>query len=225
MIGRLLVALAAAALIGLERETAQKAAGLRTHTLVGVGAAMFTIAGIVAFETVDQSRIAAQVVTGIGFLGAGAIFREGPLVQGLTTAAGLWVAAAIGVAAGAGEIVLAVVGASLALVVLYGIRIVDEAIERRQARAKNRVEVTLDDPRKLEALLEFARRIDPGATQVGFRRGEATAVLTISVDPDRCEMIAEMLAAHKGVAEVEVLPGLHASSGDRPAPGGTGGGG
>ena len=64
-------------MIGYERETAQKAAGLCTHTLVGVGAAIFSVASIIGFEGPDQSRIAAQIVTGVGFLGAGAIFRGG----------------------------------------------------------------------------------------------------------------------------------------------------
>ena len=94
-------------LIGLERELDEKAAGLRTHMLVAVGAALFTMVGAYGFEdfsqrTIDPTRIAAQVVTGIGFLGAGIIFRQGFTVRGLTTAASLWLVAAVGMAAGAG---------------------------------------------------------------------------------------------------------------------------
>ena len=96
ILGRLVLAAMCSGLIGYERETARKAAGLRTHTLVGVGAAIFAIASMTSFDGPDESRIAAQIVTGVGFLGAGAIFRQGALVTGLTTAAGLWVAAAIG---------------------------------------------------------------------------------------------------------------------------------
>jgi putative Mg2+ transporter-C (MgtC) family protein len=93
--------------IGLERELDEKAAGLRTHILVSVGSALFTLVGAYGFAgfasgSVDPSRIAAQIVTGIGFLGAGVILRQGFTIRGLTTAASLWLVAAIGMAAGAG---------------------------------------------------------------------------------------------------------------------------
>jgi putative Mg2+ transporter-C (MgtC) family protein len=106
-----LVRIAAAAglggVIGLERELDEKAAGLRTHMLVAVGSALFTMVGAYGFSDfpairVDPTRIAAQVVTGIGFLGAGIIFRQGFTIRGLTTAASLWLVAAIGMAAAAG---------------------------------------------------------------------------------------------------------------------------
>src|SRR6478672_10123790 len=104
---RLAAAAGLGGLIGLERELDEKAAGLRTHMLVAIGAALFTMVGAYGFEdfsqrNVDPTRIAAQVVTGIGFLGAGLIFRQGFTVRGLTTAASLWLVAAVGMAAGAG---------------------------------------------------------------------------------------------------------------------------
>lgn len=98
---RTLLALVTAAAIGLERELTAQPAGLRTHVLVGLGAALFTIAGT-KFTGGDPSRVAAQVASGIGFLGAGAILQERFRVRGLTTAASLWVTAALGVAAGIG---------------------------------------------------------------------------------------------------------------------------
>ena len=108
---RLVVAAALTGLVGLEREWRERAAGLRTHTLVGVGSALFTLVSAYGFNEflvgntnvvrTDPTRIAAQIVTGIGFLGAGAILRQGLAIRGLTTAAGLWVAAAIGMAVGA----------------------------------------------------------------------------------------------------------------------------
>ena len=114
---RLAVAAGLGAAIGLERELDEKAAGLRTHMLVSLGSALFTMVGAYGFEdfarggvTIDPSRIAAQVVTGIGFLGAGVIFRQGFTIRGLTTAASLWVVAAVGMAAGAGFWKGAVVG-------------------------------------------------------------------------------------------------------------------
>ncbi|MGH7857057.1 MAG: MgtC/SapB family protein, partial [Candidatus Binatia bacterium] len=106
---RLVVAAAAGMAIGIEREMREQAAGLRTHMLVAVGSCLFTLASVYGFSTfadpgarLDPSRVAAQIVTGIGFLGAGAIIREGRGVRGLTTAASLWIVAAIGMAVGVG---------------------------------------------------------------------------------------------------------------------------
>lgn len=120
--------------VGLERETTGKQAGLRTHALVGLGAALFTILSIGGFEGGDKARIAAQIVSGIGFLGAGAIFRSGALVKGLTTAAGLWSAAAVGMAAGAGEIALAGFATLLVAVVLALLRSFETSLNRHLRR-------------------------------------------------------------------------------------------
>jgi putative Mg2+ transporter-C (MgtC) family protein len=115
----LLVAAGLSALIGFEREYNNRDAGLRTHIMVGLGAALFTIVG--AELGVDRTRMAAQVVSGIGFLGAGTIFRAGDSVKGLTTAAGMWTVAGIGVAAGFGMLLLATTATVVALVVLFGL--------------------------------------------------------------------------------------------------------
>lgn len=117
----LALALVLSALIGLEREIRQKSAGLRTHTLVGVGAALFMLISKYGFTDVlepgrvvlDPSRVAAQIVTGVGFLGAGLIFVRRDAVRGLTTAAAIWVTAAIGSASGAGLPVLAVLATGI----------------------------------------------------------------------------------------------------------------
>lgn len=124
-LGELGLALALSALIGLEREIRQKSAGLRTHCLVGVGAGLFMLVSKYGFSdvlvankiVVDPSRVAAQIVTGIGFLGAGLIFVRRGSVRGLTTAASIWVTAAIGAAAGAALPLLAVVATVIYLVV------------------------------------------------------------------------------------------------------------
>lgn len=124
IIARLVIAIVCSAAIGFERETAQKAAGLRTHTLVGVGSAIFSIVSIIGFDGPDQARIAAQIVTGIGFLGAGAILKseQAGAIRGLTTAAGLWMTCAIGVTAGLGQFVTAAVATAVALIVLALLR-------------------------------------------------------------------------------------------------------
>ncbi|MFW2380711.1 MAG: MgtC/SapB family protein [Acidimicrobiales bacterium] len=103
MIARVAVAAGLGALLGVEREFQHKTAGLRTHTLVAAGAALFTVAGAsVASDASDATRVAAQVVTGIGFIGAGGMIKSGFTITGITTAATLWFAAAIGVATGFG---------------------------------------------------------------------------------------------------------------------------
>jgi len=131
---RLALAAVLGGLIGAERELRERQAGLRTHLLVAVGSALFTIVGAYGFhdflasgESVvraDPTRIAAQIVTGIGFLGAGAIIRQGFSVRGLTTAATLWVVAAVGLAAGAGYYSAAVITTALVLIALYPLRII-----------------------------------------------------------------------------------------------------
>lgn len=121
MLLRLLLATALGAGIGYQRERAHKAAGLRTHILISLGAALFTVVSIFGFSgTVDPSRVAAGVVAGVGFIGAGVIFRgmSGEGVAGLTTAASIWATAAVGLAAGAGMYLIAVIAALIALGVL-----------------------------------------------------------------------------------------------------------
>lgn len=121
MVLRLLLAAVLGAGVGYQRERAKKPAGLRTHILIALGAALFTVVSIYGFgDKVDPSRVAAGVVAGVGFLGAGVIFRgmRGDVPLGLTTAASVWVVAAIGVAAGTGLYLVAVVVAVLAVLIL-----------------------------------------------------------------------------------------------------------
>ena len=119
MVLRILLAMALGAVIGFQRGKAEKPAGMRDLILISAGSALFTIVSIEGFG-VDPARIAAGIVTGIGFLGAGAIIRrgEGGVVKGLTTAATIWMTAGIGLAAGAGMYIIAAVTTFLVLVVL-----------------------------------------------------------------------------------------------------------
>ncbi len=121
MVLRLLLAAALGAAIGYQRERAQKPAGLRTHVLIAAGAALFTIVSTYGFGIgADPSRIAAGVVAGIGFIGAGAIIRrEGGIVEGLTTAATIWAVAAIGLAAGAGLYIASIATTAVVAIVLF----------------------------------------------------------------------------------------------------------
>ena len=127
---RVLIAALFGAALGLEREWRGKEAGLRTNTLIAIGAALFTEVSILF--TNDPARVAAQVVTGVGFLGAGAIMRTGANVQGLTTAAMIWVNAAIGVTAGAGYIRLAAIVTGITLVAMLVLVPVDRHFDHRK---------------------------------------------------------------------------------------------
>ena len=140
---RLLFALLLGFLLGLERELTNKYAGLRTHILVCLGACVFTLISIYGFPTFaqgdnvvvtqatgvrDTARVAAQIVTGIGFIGAGTVLRNGPMVFGLTTAATLWIAASVGMACGAGLYGMATLATILSVAVLTLIRIFEKQI-------------------------------------------------------------------------------------------------
>jgi len=155
------VALVLSAAIGLERQLRAKSAGLRTHTLVGVGAALFMLVSKFGFADVtngssvvlDPSRVAAQIVSGIGFLGAGAILKYGTSIRGLTTAASLWTAAAIGMAAGAGEWLIAGVGTFIVLVSLWPL---NALIARLHKPGQHAIKLRLEVGR-LEALGDVSR--------------------------------------------------------------------
>lgn len=137
-VSELAIAFVLCALIGLERELHAKSAGLRTHTLVGLGAALFMLVSKYGFSdmitqsgvSLDPSRVAAQVVSGIGFIGGGLIFIRRDAVRGLTSAATVWLTAAIGMAAGAGLLVLATAATVGHFVVVYGLSAVGRALPR-----------------------------------------------------------------------------------------------
>ena len=155
---RLFMALGLGFLLGLERELTNKYAGLRTHILVCLGACIFTLISIYGFPTFaqgdniiisnatgirDTSRVAAQIVTGIGFIGAGTVLRNGPMVFGLTTAATLWIAASIGMACGAGMYGIAVTATVLSVAVLTLIRIFERQFLPSSGKQIRRCKITV----------------------------------------------------------------------------------
>ena len=131
---RLLLSFIVGAIIGLEREAHRQPAGLRTHILICMGATLIMLLSIFVpqtfqnFQNGDPGRIAAQVVSGIGFLGAGAIMKYGVNVKGLTTAASLWVVAALGLTIGAGMYIGALIGTAILLVVLIALDIIEKKL-------------------------------------------------------------------------------------------------
>lgn len=169
-LARLALAALLGSIIGLEREFREREAGLRTHLLVSLGSALFTIVSAFGFHDIlshdpqvvvrlDPSRIAAQIVSGIGFLGAGAIIRQGLSIRGLTTAATLWVVAAIGMACGAGFYSVAAITTGLALIALWPLRYVAYRAIDRVKPEEDRLTVELREGQSLGPLLEQIPRV------------------------------------------------------------------
>jgi len=148
----LLLAVLLGALIGLEREFRDKTAGFRTVILICLGAALFTMVSLSFAPKSDPARIAAQIVTGVGFLGAGAILRDGPRIVGLTTAAIVWLAAAIGMATGSGNFLLAAIATGLVTLVLWLFPKIEHWIDT--LREVHSYEITGDENERLIQSLE-----------------------------------------------------------------------
>jgi putative Mg2+ transporter-C (MgtC) family protein len=194
--------------IGFEREVAQKAAGLRTHMLVGLGAAVFSLLSVEAFAGSDPARVAAQVVTGIGFLGAGAIFRHGFTVRGLTTAAGLWSVAAVGMAAGIGEWQIAVLATAVSVVVLYVVGVVQWLVRGRRDEATTVIVIRMSDPAVVSDASEAARRlVEPGGDVIIHEIAADKASIQVTVEPKLADAIMVRLRALTGVERVTRVDG------------------
>jgi len=175
-LGLLALAFVLSLTVGIERSRKQKSAGLRTHVLVGIGAAMFTLVSAYGFQgitrpdlAVDPSRIAAQVVSGIGFLGAGVIFVRNNIVSGLTSAATIWVVAAIGMACGANMPLLAVAGTGLHLLTVGPLSQLRDRIQPEPERLR----ITLlynADKGALRHVIALAERRGIDTTLLGAQR-------------------------------------------------------
>jgi putative Mg2+ transporter-C (MgtC) family protein len=184
---RLSTAAALGGAIGMERELRERQAGLRTHLVVCLGSALFTLVSAYGFREflvsggslvrTDPTRIAAQIVSGIGFLGAGAIIRQGLSVRGLTTAATLWLVAAIGMASGAGYYDAAIIATAGALLTLGPLRIVAYRATRRFRSETERLLVEVaaggSPAPVIEAVERYGRVVSLDVSQEGDRRGIA----------------------------------------------------
>lgn len=189
---RLALAAVLGAAIGLERELREREAGLRTHLLVSLGSALFTVVSAYGFDAflssganvvrADPSRIAAQIVTGIGFLGAGAIIRQGLSVRGLTTAATLWVVAAIGMACGAGYYSAAVVTTVLVILTLWPLRLLAFHLFLRFRPERERLVVDLASGRSVAGVLEAVERSGASIESVEVTGDEERRSVAVEVD-------------------------------------------
>jgi putative Mg2+ transporter-C (MgtC) family protein len=203
---RLLVAATLGALVGLEREIHEHPAGMRTHLLVSLGSAGFTVLSIVAFPApgADPARIAAQIVTGVGFLGAGAILKEGATIRGLTTAASLWAVAAVGMAAGAGAWVLAVTLTAIAIISLWPLRLVTERVIGRD-RHHVRLRMWAADPAVLTRLLSVVEQEHGSIAHLATKgTGGGRLEIELEVRMNDVESGAAMTAAVASIEGVEM---------------------
>jgi putative Mg2+ transporter-C (MgtC) family protein len=192
--------------IGLEREIREREAGLRTHMLVSVGAALFTLVSAYAWSdfrfstpegvVFDPTRIAAQVVSGIGFLGAGAIIRQGLSVRGLTTAATLWVVAAIGMAAGAGYYVAAVLTTALVIFSLWPMRIAAHRLTTRFQAEEGRLAIEVPPGTETAELVRGIEQSGGLVRSFEFQQEE---------DRKRVELRVRMQEGHEAAQLVDAM--------------------
>ena len=208
---RLIVAAGLGAAVGAEREIHNHPAGIRTHMLVALGSGLFTVLSIHGFgeggagAPVDPTRIAAQIVSGIGFLGAGAILKDGVVIRGLTTAASLWATAAVGMAAGAGEHVLAVVSAVIILVSLWPINALAERLHGSNVpEVQLRLSLT-----RVEALGEISAALANGKIDIGAiqtqRVGKDSYRADLAIRGRSATAIAAALEAIEAIPGVDII--------------------
>ena len=215
-IARLLVAALLGALIGLERERLDRGAGLRTHTLVATAAALVMLVSSYGFANVvtadrtialDPSRIAAQVVSGIGFLGAGTIILRRNAVRGLTTAASVWAVAGIGLASGAGMFAAAIACTVILLVVLIGLK----PVERRMFEHKRPRQVTIlvrRQPGQITAIETHVRAAGIDLRRLSLEPGEHNGDGRVRLEFRGATNAGLTLLAE----QLETIPGVRAVS-------------
>jgi putative Mg2+ transporter-C (MgtC) family protein len=212
---RLLTAAALGSIIGFERERLLWTAGIRTHMLVCVGACLIMIVSAFGFDdslsanhvVLDPSRVAAQVVSGIGFLGAGAILARGEIIRGLTTAASIWTVAAIGLAVGGGLYFAAGISTVIIIVILAGIKPIEEAYRARNQTCRLKLET--EHATLTPEIVQQALQVRPGQIKrflVASRDGsdEVTMVLT-KVSSQDIKSYVTKLKEFDGVLAVSVL--------------------
>ena len=204
---RITVAVLVGLLVGLERERQDRPAGFRTHALVSLGACVFGLISLhLAGDRFDPGRVAAQVVTGIGFLGAGAIIRHGSIVRGLTTAASIWCSASIGLAAGCGWLGLAIAAGCAISLVLWLLRPLSDALSAHREILS--VVVRVNDA---EALMGVRRELAPhgiALERVAFvsapEERPIVATLRLHTEAASAAHVMDLLAGVQGIVEAEL---------------------
>ena len=202
---RLVMASVLGAAVGFEREIHAHPAGMRTHLLVSLGSAAFTVLSVYSFAPADPSRVAAQIVSGIGFLGAGAILKYGSSVRGLTTAASLWATAAVGMAAGAGAWLVALVTTVLIVFSLGPLnRLIARFRSTRQHLFRLRIQAT-----RLEALGAISRALISNGIEIAGvntqRLGKGRYEIELDLRPPPGTKSEAIIATISVVPDIEIL--------------------
>jgi putative Mg2+ transporter-C (MgtC) family protein len=219
LVGRLLLSALMGGAIGLEREISDQPAGFRTHILVALGACLFALVSAYSFGAFvgaeespqfryDPTRVAAQIVTGIGFLGAGAIIRYGMSVRGLTTAASLWVVAAIGTAVGLGGYLIAGVTTAITLGALFGLKPIRARLVRGLKKEHEELVVEATPELEVEQLVASLAgermKVNHLRVEEEAEEGLRNIVLYVTVPPDRTpEQAVALLTRMPGVRNVD----------------------
>jgi putative Mg2+ transporter-C (MgtC) family protein len=218
IIGRLLLAAALGAAIGAEREADGKDAGLRTHMILAIGAAVFGLVSVGAWDSfitgdrtnvqVDVTRVASYVAAGIGFIGGGAILKHAGGIRGLTTAASLWIAASVGLAAGVGLWAAALTATVITLLSLLALKPLGGLVKRAAARRDGQMTVVLSAGAPASAVLAELESAGVSPVQVSVGHGERDMVEVVAVygegDADALTSLAARMHAIDGVSEVHL---------------------
>jgi putative Mg2+ transporter-C (MgtC) family protein len=217
VVARLLTAAVLGGLVGIEREASDQPAGLRTHIAVGLGAALFGVISTLGFVEFDQrransllqadvTRVASNVVVGIGFLGAGVIFRQGGSIRNLTTAASLWTVAAIGLACGVGDLGTAAIATAVLLASLIVLRPIRKLIRTRLGDDIEEIRVEIASGADAGELLAALERVGPADVRfVRIERGDRTTIVTAEVRATGDGGIREVVVAASAVPGVETV--------------------
>lgn len=211
---RLGLALVLGALVGFERERDEKAAGLRTHALVALGSSLFMIVSTFGFADIlgtrdvvlDPSRIAAQVVSGIGFLGAGTILLRKEIIRGLTTAAAVWVVAAIGLACGAGLLIEAALTTLLTIIVLALLQPLRQRLRRSPVARRLRIKVTVGEDALLSRVYDTCAEMGTNIENIEVQAGNGKEKMEIECTSNEAARLARSLIA------LRTLPGIESIS-------------
>jgi putative Mg2+ transporter-C (MgtC) family protein len=203
-----LIKLAAAILIGgmlgAEREFHDKAAGLRTLILICVGSTLFTIFSVKIAVDMDPGRVAAQIVTGIGFLGAGVIIQERGRVRGLTTASAIWLTAALGIGIGVGDLTFSFIATVIAMLVLWALPRFERRLERARTFREYRIVTSLD----MAMMMRLEKQFREAQLKIRERRqmkrgSQMVSVWQVSGHPENHERAVAALVADPEVVELE----------------------
>ena len=204
---RILLAALVGGLVGIEREFRDKSAGFRTMILIGVGSALFTIlADVIGAPFEDSARIASSVVSGVGFLGAGVIIKDGSKIRGLTTAASIWLVASLGMGMGAGEIELALAVTAIILTVLWVLPPIERRIDSLHEFLEFSLTIKNDDAHEAEILGLLA---DSGVKVVHIDRArdnksERRLTLNAKTNPKDHEKASKLLINHPKILKINL---------------------